>query len=92
MVANRDQLAFHPEIDETEVMVESRPDGFREISAVNRSFQVENHDLSNNEWLSTTKIVDLKVNPAINNSDFESSNTRSMPFYGFNLSTHFFKS
>ena len=80
MVASRDQRAFHPDIDETEVLVESRPGDFREIGGVIRSFQVEDHDLSNNEWLGTTRIVDVKVNQPIDDAYFESSNTRSRPF------------
>jgi len=80
MLADRDQRAFHPDIDETEVIVESRPGDFREIGGVIRSFQVENHDLSNNEWLGTTTIVDIKVNQTIDDSYFESSNTRSRTF------------
>ena len=80
MLASRDQRAFHPDIDEKHVVVESRPADFRELNGVIRPFQIENHDLSNMKWLGTTIITGVKINREIEDAYFDSLTIRSTPF------------
>ena len=74
ILANRDKRAFHPDIDDTEVMVETRLTDYKEVDGMKRSFGLENWDLTNNKSLGTTQILELLFNSSIEDSVFEKKN------------------
>jgi hypothetical protein len=80
IIASRDQRAFHPDLDATEVLIESRPTEFREIAGMMRSFRSQSWDLTNDKWLATTDVLDLKINPAVDDSYFEPDAIKVLPF------------
>ena len=79
IIANRDERAFHPDIDPTKIIIESRPSDYREVEGMNRSFRNDNHDLTNNKWLGTTKVLDIQVNLDVDEIYFEPSRTQALP-------------
>lgn len=76
-IANRDTRAFHPDIDPTRVIVETRPSQYKKIEGMRRAWQSDNFDLSNNQWLGTSRVLDIDINSEIDESIFEPSNAVS---------------
>ena len=71
LLASRDKRAFHPDIDNTEVMIETRKSDVREYFGTRRSFTSENWDLTNQKSLGITRVTKLIRNSVIKNSYFE---------------------
>jgi len=80
IVASRDQRAFHPSLDETEVMVESRPSDYREIAGMVRSFASNSYDLTNNKWLAHSQVKQIKFDESIAAGYFEPGGRTSIGF------------
>ncbi len=74
ILANRDTRAFHPDIDNTEVLVETRLTDFKEFQGMKRSFGLENWDLTNNQLLGKSEVIDLKMNAFDQEAFFEIEN------------------
>lgn len=71
IVKARDQRAFHPGIDPTEITVESRYSEPRTIDGVLRYMKQENVNATTGEWLGTTTVLTIEHNVEIPEGIFE---------------------
>ena len=78
ILANRDLRAFHPDIDNTQVVIETRPADYRQFHGMKRSFQAENWDLTNNKSLGSISILNLTMNRPMEDGYFEIDNFLSL--------------
>ncbi|MDF2176903.1 hypothetical protein P2G88_01380 [Aliiglaciecola sp. CAU 1673] len=62
ILASRDLRAFHPDLDNREVLVETRYSDFRPVKGMIRPFLSDNYDLTNKRWLGTSQILDIRTN------------------------------
>lgn len=71
IVVSRDQRAFHPDWDTTEVLVESRRKDYQQFGdGWEKSFLQENWDLTNDKWLGSSEVTCLDVNLPTENGLF----------------------
>ena len=69
----RDERAFHPSIDPTAVTVEARYADFRVIAGVEYAFLTEQWDADSDEWLGTTRVEGMRVDPDLSAVRFDLS-------------------
>ena len=53
---NRDFRAFHPDIDNTAIPIETRHKRWKDTTGMMKSYQSENWNLEQNKWLGTTTV------------------------------------
>lgn len=64
-VRKRDERAYHPDIDATEIQIESRPSDFRKLEGVLFSNLNTDIDLEKGEVLSSNTVTARQINPAL---------------------------
>ena len=79
LLASRDQRAFHPDLDNTEVLIETRLEDFRDFQGVVKSFKSVNWDLTNDKWLATTQVLSLTYDQDIDDGYFEPEHIKPIP-------------
>ena len=80
MLANSDHRAFHPDLDPTQVTIETRKEDVRTINGMRKAFRNVNWDLTNDQWLGTTQILDLIYWETIADDYFRPDHLTPIPF------------
>ena len=80
ILAHGDQRAFHPDLDPTVVLVETRPEDYRIINGVRKPFKTINWDLSNDQWLGTTQILNIAFSEEIADKYFKPEHLEALAF------------
>ena len=62
---HRDFRALHPDVDPTPTTIEGRKSDFRQVDGVWFAFASEDVDLKTGKVLESTRIKEIKINPAI---------------------------
>jgi len=70
-VRNRDVRAFHPDIDATEVTIESRPSEVRLVDGLAVAFRSEQWNVDDDEWLGTTTVKRVVVDGDLSGVAFD---------------------
>lgn len=68
---SREKKALHPDIDPTEVVLETTKFDFRTIDGLVRSFQDRQVNLATNELMQTTAVQTLEINPDLAPDSFD---------------------
>lgn len=67
----RDRRALHPDIDPTEVWIETRFYDFRSVEGVEIPFVARQLAVETGEWLQTTTIESIDINPRLSEAELE---------------------
>lgn len=69
LIIQRDFRALHPDIDPTQIWIESRYSDFRRIDGVLFPFASRQTERDTGEWLQTTQVKSIEINPQLSDAE-----------------------
>jgi hypothetical protein len=79
---HRDFRALHPDVDPTKVTIETRVDDYRVVDGLTISFRGDQYNADNDEWLGTTVVKSVLVDPDLGLVAFDLADLEERPSRG----------